>query len=282
MNMCTKCGAPSPRGLRRGLCANCYESTRARIGFESMFVDAQPVREHVESLIGAGLSRRRICQLAAVSRQSLSALLNGVPCAGLGPAQRIVGRNADRLLGVALPGASAVHQIAEAGQLVRSVGTVRRLQALVAIGHTPIDLSDQAGLTAGYCRELLNGKRSQVTAATARRIDALFRHLQLTAGANPDARARAEQLGWLPALAWDEDTIDDPAAEPDQGREERVRLPEKYVELRELGYSDALIIERLNVTPRSLERALERDSIPIRMELRRLAWDQRRRETEAA
>ncbi|MEX3644494.1 hypothetical protein [Mycolicibacterium porcinum] len=280
MNMCAKCGGPDRVGLRRGLCANCYASARRRIGFTSTYVDAEPVREHVQALIDAGLSRRRICHLAGISRRSFHSLLNGVAAENLGPARTVAGHNADRLLAVPLPGPS-VHRITDPGQLVPADGTVRRLRSLVAIGYRQADLCRRIGVSKDNGGRVFRGEHPTVRARFACRVDDLFQELQLTPGPHNASRDRAARLGWLPPLAWDEDTIDNPYAAPDLGRDERVRLPEKYVELRELGYSDALIVARLDVTARALERALERDSIPIRIELRRLAREQRR-EAEAA
>lgn len=270
---CSKCDRDKPP-FRRGLCGNCYESARKRFGFESKYVDAEPARQHVIALVEAGIARRQICRITGLHRGDLAGLMNGRSLRGLGPSQKIFRDKADRILAIPLPDA-AVHRVVAPGQFVPAVGTVRRLRALVAIGYTQAGLSHRIGMLPTNGSRLFTGKHTVVTAATALRVETLFNHTQLIPGPSERARRRAADLGWPPPLAWDEDTIDDPAAEADRTTCRRSRKPELYVELRELGYSDALIIPRLNTTAVALERALYRDNIPIRPELVALVREER-------
>ncbi|ORA23419.1 helix-turn-helix domain-containing protein [Mycobacterium aquaticum] len=270
---CSKCRRLRPP-LRRGLCPNCYESARQRIGFESKYVDAEPARQHVNALVEAGVSRRHICRIAGLHRGDLATLMNGRGKRGLAPSRQIFRDKADRILAIPLP-AAALHRLVSPGQFVPAVGTLRRLRALVAIGYTQADLSRRIGILPTNGSRLFSGKHTVVTAATALRVETLFNETQLIPGPSERARRRAADLGWPPPLAWDEDTIDDPAATADRTTCKRSRKPELYVELRELGYSDAQIVQKLDTTAVALERALYRDNIPVRPGLVELAREER-------
>lgn len=191
-----------------------------------------------------------------------------------GPDRRIFRDKAARILAIRIPDVVS-HRDVAAGRRVDSTGTVRRLRALVAIGYPQAAVCRRLGLLPTNGSQLFTGKRPYVLAATARRVENLFNELQLTIGPSADARYRAQQLGWLPPLAWDEDTIDDPAAEPAPAADKPTRGLDRYAEMRDLGYSDALIVQRLNISARSLERALERAGLPVRPELRQLAREVR-------
>lgn len=270
---CSKCHRDR-KPLRRGLCGNCYEKARARIGFQSSFVDAEPARLHVKELVAAGLSKRQICRLADIRRQDMADLTNGRPYRGTGPCHQILRDKAERILALPLPGAT-LHHGAAPGQLVPVLGTRRRLQALIALGYTQADLSQRLGRTRGNGGLLLNSQ-TYVTAAVAQRVENLFNELQLATGPSDRARRYAARRGWVPPLAWDEDTIDDPAAQPDTGAGERASFTDRYTELRELGYNDLSIAGRLGMRLSSLERSLDRAGLTVGPQLRGAARDERR------
>ena len=69
--------------------------------------------------------------------------------------------------------------------------------------------------------------------------------------------------GWAPPLAWDEDSIDSPEAPPNPGRHETLTFRDRYLELRDCGYNDLFIAQRLNIRPESLGRQLLRHNMPI-------------------
>jgi hypothetical protein len=87
------------------------------------------------------------------------------------------------------------------------------LRALAAIGYSQADLAAEMGWKGiqVIARSLRAG---QVTATTARRIGAAYERLSMTPGPSPLAARRARHAGWAPPLAWDEGTIDNPAAKP--------------------------------------------------------------------
>jgi len=167
----------------------------------------------------------------------------------------------------------------ESGQwdpvLINPIGTIRRIQALVANGYNQRDLAARLGMKPCNISRLLASQSRSVHVKTADRVVALFDELQLRPGPSDFARRRAARLGWPPPLAWDEDTIDDPAAKADVGVHRPLEFTERYTEERELGYNDLQILARWRVRPESLVRQLQRYGLPIAPELVALATSQR-------
>lgn len=192
-----------------------YESARARRAAygRAAYVDAGPARAHVQALAAAGMGWKRVARLAGVSTGAMSKLLYGTP--GRGPSQRIRPAAEERILAV------TADRLAD-GAVVDGTGTRRRLQALVVAGWSQNRLAARLGMLATNLGPVILGQR-EPTAATARAVAALFEELWDTPPAAATgyqragiarARAHAAQKGWAPAQAWDDDTIDDPAARP--------------------------------------------------------------------
>jgi hypothetical protein len=104
---------------------------------------------------------------------------------------------------------------------VDATGTRRRLQALVAAGWPQARLAERLGMQPGNFSGTI--KRPQVIVRTVRLVNALYDELWRTDprahGVDNQAYSRARNHaaanGWAPVGAWDDDTIDDPAAFPD-------------------------------------------------------------------
>jgi len=99
--------------------------------------------------------------------------------------------------------------------LVPAIGTIRRLQALVAIGYSQTQLSERLGVQVTNLSHLIHGQRERVTAATYVATLELFRELwaQPRSGARAaQAKAVARANGWVGPLSWDD--IDDPDEQP--------------------------------------------------------------------
>ena len=140
-------------------------------------------------------------------------------------------------------------------------GTERRLQGLVAIGYAQSEIAREMGAHESWVSRLIGGYGRSVNAATVARVREVYDRLAMTPGPSDRARRHARKHGWAPPLAWDEDTIDDPAATPDIGRHEVVTFEDRYTELRELGYHDLQIVSKLGIKPESLLRQLDRYGI---------------------
>ncbi|CAM3740083.1 hypothetical protein ACXYTP_19220 [Tsukamurella ocularis] len=179
--------------------------------WESGHVDAQPAREHVQKLIAAGIGIRRIAQLSGVGRKSVQQLLRGRTDRGTGPTKKLMRSTADKLLAVEVP--AVTWRSAAAATPVDATGTRRRLQALIADGHTQLELAAAIGWSQQNLSPLVHGT-GQVSADTARKVAALFDGLQMTPGSNAWARRRGAEFGWPLPMEWDEDAIDDPKVGP--------------------------------------------------------------------
>lgn len=285
-------------------CRNCRDSraTHAREvnrqkaygTYDSGFVDADPVREHVAILRASGLGRRRIATLAGVQMSTIEALLY---CRRGGkknrdrlkaPSSRIATHNAKAILAL-----QPDFRMLAGNALVPSRGAQRRIQALIACGWSSYKLT---GLLGQPARMNLTGKvlnQDRITASTYRRIAELYEELwdQKPPHAEPHDKAayarsinRAAAAGWAKPLDWDdidndenpavserEDTVDEIAVElAIAGHSIRLNHAEEIEGLRRmhpLKWSNGLIAERLGCDERTVNR--------IRKEIGLPGWDQR-------
>lgn len=261
--------------LDRCRCAPCrkansvHESARAKAKaygrYDSCRVDAPPVREHVQTLMANGIGIKRIAALTGVSTGTLSKLLYGVPSKGVPPRIRCRPDVAEKLLAVR----PRMETVAN-GALVDGTGTHRRLQALVAIGYSMSNLGDQLGIQRGNMNDVTGG-RTQVTAATARKVTTLYERLWNKPNEPTDmhakaaaqrARNHAAAHGWVQPMAWDDEMIDDPTARP-TGTDTRTRTSARAADLIEdvehmliTNASPDEIAQRLRRAERDLDRIL--------------------------
>ncbi|MFL6163585.1 MAG: hypothetical protein ACJ74U_15355 [Jatrophihabitantaceae bacterium] len=246
-----------------------YESRRTRLkayGRWQPFVPAAPAAAHVRELMAAGLGLRRISELSGVAHGALWRLIYGKrgPDGLQRPSTRLRPQTAQRLLTLQPEQATPA-----GGTLVDATGTRRRLQALVAIGWPLPILAVQLDMTASNSAALL--QRARVTRSTADKAAALYDRLWDSSPlqASPEdtaavaaAQAHAQKHGWAPPMAWDDETIDDPTAEPDLGeRVRRSKLPpaEELRFLLDAGESEDMIASRFGVKLSAVRRALQRD-----------------------
>jgi hypothetical protein len=153
-------------------------------------------------------------------------------------------------------------------------GTCRRLRALVARSWSPRALEKETGIPAQVIRRELDGHDDlapNLPTAVAAAYDRLWdqRPPAETAAERHDAEAaaaHAARKGWAPPMAWDDDLIDLPDAQPAAGwrrgwstQRRAVDLVEDVEFLRDRGgYRDAgrnLIAARLGVTRDRIDTA---------------------------
>lgn len=203
------------RRSRRGLCNVHYQAQAAQLKADgqwiSAYVDADPARRHVHALKAAGVGERRIADLAGVSRSAITKMLNGSASRGSGPSRQIASSVSTRLLAIPLPDTANHAAIADKA-LVAAAGTVARLQALVSAGYSRSQLAARLGITAANATRLFDPGTQRVTAATARRVVALFDELKDTPGPSPRARNDGRRLGWPQPSELNPATLDAPAA----------------------------------------------------------------------
>jgi len=239
-----------------------YENRRHRLqGYgrpTTTWVDAAPVRAHVHEVLAAGVGWKRVARVAGVHASAVSRLLYGrrredgriEP-----PTKRMKPDVARALLAVPVP---TVTQL-PGGVIVDGTGTRRRLQALAVVGWSV----DRIAAAADLDRQSLDGALhgGQVLARTAQAITKAYDERwdqpptaadRFEQGAITRTMNRAKRAGWLPPAAWDDDTIDNPAAEPitmDVDDDESV--DEHAVEL-------VLDGQPMRLTGRTLDHAVER------------------------
>lgn len=143
---------------------------------------------------------------------------------------------------------------------IDATGTARRLRALVAIGWTFDDLAHQLGYASkGSLRNIT--ARRYVSPATEKRVRALYDRLSMTHGPSSRSRAIARGRGWAPPLAWDDDSIDDPAAEPNVGKADGragIHADDIAWACRYERHTWDTLAARFGINPRSLRTVLRR------------------------
>jgi hypothetical protein len=146
----------------------------------------------------------------------------------------------------------ALYAAAGPNDMVPSVGYLRRMRALVAIGYTTRYL-DSLGID-------ITKPTARVYASVWRRGVAVYDELWATPGPSKRSRSIAAGKGWAIPLAWDDSSIDDPAATPCVGDAgpRREALVEDVEFLLATAHGLRSAIERLGLKQQSLERALLR------------------------
>jgi hypothetical protein len=205
---CTRCGRPGV--LRRGLCGAHYEAMRRKHTYlgswDARRTPVEPVLAHIGVLIDAGLSKNAIAALADTTTTWMRRAAR--------PGRKWVESPVAAAV-LAIPVPVAAQHLAPGGSRVDATGTVRRLQALTALGYTQEAILRRLGAS-NWLNCLWSGRRRVVNATTAQQVERLYDELCMTpAPPSPGAtRARntAARRGYPPPLAWDD--IDDPAARP--------------------------------------------------------------------
>lgn len=210
---------------------------------------------HIKALHEAGMPYKQMADLAELHPFTIQKMVNGRH-------KKILANTAAKLLAIELP--TSLESRNATGR-TSALGVTRRLQALFAAGWPLIRIAEMAGVDRDTVGELARGRPSNtVQVGTARRIDDVFRRLQMQTPedctAVRAARSRARNRGWtaLPFM-WNEDEIDDPAAKPhNPQRGKRVEWIDEYWELRDMGFNDSRIAERLGVQRDSLMARLRK------------------------
>lgn len=175
------------------------------------FADAEPVRRHVRELMAAGVPWRQVAADAGASAGTVYRLLFLDP-----PTVRIRTSTAERLLAV-----SASPETLGDAVPVDATGTRRRLQALGAVGWSCQKIApylgiDASGVVRARTAVRVHARRAREVAAVYDRLWDQVPPMETVAERAAATRARrfAAERGWPPPLAWDDGSIDDPAAEP--------------------------------------------------------------------
>lgn len=194
-------------------CADCRAHNTAsvyawreqkRAGTNTPTVDASEARAHLLELAAAGMGYRAIADRAGVGYSVIQRTASGVRT-------RINQLSAECILAVTL-------RIPEPtpAKNVDATGTRRRLQALTWMGWTGEDLMVRIGKRSEESTRLMTSRL--VFAETRDLVSAMYDDLWDVAPADTygsrRAKLRARRNGWVSPLSWEDETIDDPNAEP--------------------------------------------------------------------
>jgi hypothetical protein len=224
---------------------------RTRNGEEKLLVDAEPVRQHVEALLASGMTFRAVSLACGyVSRNALVTALGR---------DKVRKRTAEKILAVTLGSDQ------RDTKYVDPTGAMRRLQALAVLGHTSRELGEVMGMDRGSISDVMVGRKPLIRQATHDAAVAAYEKLWDKPGSSGKTRTWAAKQGWLPPLAWDDDTIDRPDLGPAEVEDEpaaatgtsRVILIENFLDTRCHHEGDVrLAAMRLGVSHHGLSRAL--------------------------
>lgn len=209
----------------------------------------QRAQVHVQALTAQhGFSVRAIADASGVAAGTISELNRGV-CSGLkvSTEQLILAVTADQILN--RPNREG---------FVPNIGARRRLQALMAIGYRHRDLSPKLGFNSAL---VLSQAGSWISQRKHDKVKEVYELLWATPGPVPlTSRVRVANRGYLPPLAWDDESIDDPSAEPETG--DTTKKGEALVEdvefLVRTGATTEEIEQRTGMEWPSIERRLHR------------------------
>jgi hypothetical protein len=143
-------------------------------------------------------------------------------------------------------------------RMMDSTGTVRRIQALLAIGWTYKHIGELAGsYTLHWASQIARSPRTN--SHTREAVARVYKELSMKVGPSTLGAQRAKAKGWVPPLAWDDETIDDPNAEP-------YKVPKTLKQRenhngRERQRIDPVVIERALLGQKVKANALERVEI---------------------
>jgi hypothetical protein len=179
------------------------ERIRARkAGTYNRFIDAEPVRRHILRLQRAGMGTDAIAAAASINKQSILEFLRPLPTQGRGRRQRTTAATAAKIMAVTVEDQTLGR--------IDATATLRRVQALVALGWPINHIARHAGLFDENAASILN--RRFVYVSTAKAIEAAYEELRTkrpsrNGVSRPHAQAarnRAARNRWAPPSYWDD------------------------------------------------------------------------------
>ena len=227
-------------------------------------VPVDRARAHVRRLLELGLTKEAIARAAGIAPGHAARIAFDSPA---DPPKRLIDRRVERAV------LAVTHMPHPRQAVCLAIGARRRAEALAALGWSMTWQAQQLGkATANYCGEI---SKTRVSYPTWVAVRDLYDQHCMTLGPSTKAASIAKARGWVPPLAWDDDAIDDPAAQPateagpsddvDELAIERALAganvtltdAERLIVVTRLvadGLSDAAIAKRLHVTDRTVLR----------------------------
>lgn len=193
------------RGCRCQPCANANKryckQYRVRTIRQPVRVDATPIRQRLQEWVDQGYSQTQIGDAVGKKSGDISKLLRGQPTIAPSVAARILRAK----------GPTGTPMNAR----VDSTGTIRRGQALHAIGYPIYTIAEGVPMATNHLGRILDHEPATVSVAVARGMATLYEKLRWQPGPSHRAPHAARRRGWHGPFAWD-GNIDDPTAKPER------------------------------------------------------------------
>jgi hypothetical protein len=216
---------------------------------DRVLIDATPVREHITELRDAGMTLTCIARFAGVAHSTVCSFINGRPHDRRGRQRMTTPEVAAKILAV---------------RPLTAIGSLRRIQALAAIGWTGRKIASRADVSATWLLALQ--PESPILISNAEKLAAAYdkmRHLKpeshgVLPGHADNARQRAKDNRWAPPSYWADrmDAIDDPHFEPMYGVTKRLIVAQDANELmRYSGLDREAAATRLGISKAYIDHA---------------------------
>lgn len=205
------------------------------------YVDPGPAAQHIHDLRAQGMGSVTIGRACGIDQRVVQLIASGAR-------KRIHRTTEERILAVEL-----------APAWVDVTGAARRLQALSAVGYTLAVLHEETGIRAAHLSRIMVGGVRVVRRGTHEVVAEVFDRLAMKQGPSAESKRRAAAKGWAPPLAWDEDSIDAPDAQPDYGHKKRGFDLDEWRFIVQGGEDPERAAERCGVTITAVERAAYRE-----------------------
>lgn len=166
----------------------------------SLTVKAGPVAAHLRMLLAAGDNVQNISRKTGYAYGQLTDIIDG--------RQKSLRRSRAEQILALRPGAPVTSD-------VDAVGSMRRVQALIAMKHPLWHIAEESGVSLSVLGVVLNGRQRRIERRTAEAIAAGYERLSARPGTSTRSAHRAEHMGWAPPAAWDGRDLDDADAFPD-------------------------------------------------------------------
>lgn len=164
--------------------------------------NAEPVRARLRELRAAGATWRQIEQATGIVYTRLTQLVTeDRPTVWTATARKVM--------------AVRPEQIAVTPRHVPVLGSLRRVRALMALGHPAAHIAATAGLCPQAVSEILNQRFPTIPASHHTALVAAYNRLWSHLGSSARNLARARAEGWAGPLQWDDESLDDPDGFPD-------------------------------------------------------------------
>ena len=158
------------------------------------------VKDHIAWLIEQGFNCTSIATAAGVDRGTVLNVMSGK--------NRMITLKTEKKIMAVTP--EGVYARPDQRGYVPAIGAVRRIQALITMGWRYKDLNARCGI-----RTEKVGEGPWIGREHHEKIRKLYDELWNTRGpATQGNITKALNKGWAKPMAWDDDTIDDPAAKP--------------------------------------------------------------------